>query len=81
MTMGAIPSTASSPKTAEMPNCPTTLSPQVCLKMLPERLTASMGPKPSNTSTGTTKKVSRFQAMPAIPERIEPSHPDLSRTA
>ena len=40
---------------APSPPSPPMASPQVVLRMAEERLTASTGPTPSTTSTGTTK--------------------------
>jgi len=57
---------ASRPKTRLMPTLPTTCSPQVRFRRPPLRLTASMGPTPSMTSTVTARKVARFQATLTI---------------
>ena len=54
---GSIPTTAAAMKSNPKPKLETTCSPHVRLSSELDRLMASIGPTPSTTIVGTTKKV------------------------
>src|SRR5665647_2918248 len=69
----------SRPKTRPIPALPMICSPQVFLSRPALRLIAVTGPTPSTTSTGMTRKVMMFHAMPPSAATMTPVMPPRSR--
>src|SRR5690606_8771539 len=69
------PTRPAKPVTRPIPACPATCSPQVARNAAPPRRIASRTPMPSITTSGSTRKVTSVQAVPARPVTSRPTSP------